>query len=78
MKYTGTRDYNKTFKDGEKIIEPIQTLTQTVNGLNPGTKYVFEVYGTSVCGKSISKTLSVETDVIGEYENENKNCYSAL
>ncbi|XP_022808474.1 uncharacterized protein LOC111345455 [Stylophora pistillata] len=64
LKYTGTKDYDKAFKDGEKIVKPIQKSTQTVTGLNPGTKYVFEVYWTSVCGKSVFKTLSVETDMM--------------
>ena len=33
----------------------------------PGSEYKFKVYGTSVCGKSISNSVEVETKVVGEY-----------
>ena len=33
----------------------------------PGSEYKFEVYGTSVCGKSISIYVNVETKAAGEY-----------
>ena len=69
MKYTGTKDYNKTFKAGEKSIERIGTTAKTVTELIPGTTYVFKVYGSSSCGKSISKNISVTTHMKGEFAN---------
>ena len=33
----------------------------------PGSEYKFEVYGTSVCGKSLPKSVEVKTKVLGEY-----------
>ncbi|PFX12512.1 Receptor-type tyrosine-protein phosphatase F, partial [Stylophora pistillata] len=61
VKYTGTKDYNKTFKAVEKSIERIETTTKTVTELIPGTTYVFKVHGSSICGESISKNISVTT-----------------
>ncbi|XP_022806637.1 uncharacterized protein LOC111343720 [Stylophora pistillata] len=61
VKYTGTKDYNKTFKAGEKSIERIETTTKTVTELIPGTTYVFKVHGSSSCGESIFKNISVTT-----------------
>ena len=69
MKYTGTKSYNKTFRDAEKTIEAIKATTQKVEGLIPGTTYEFRVHGTSVCGDSASKVVSKITDMIGKFPN---------
>ena len=69
MKYTGTKSYNKTFRDAEKIIEAIKATTQKVDGLIPGTTYEFSVHGNSVCGESASKVVSKMTDMIGKFPN---------
>ena len=68
MKYTGTKSYNKTFRD-EKTIKAIKATTQKVEGLIPGTTYEFRVHGTSVCGDSASKVVSKITDMIGKFPN---------
>ena len=68
MKYTGTKSYNKTFKD-EKTMKAIKATTQKVEGLIPGTTYEFRVHGTSVCGDSASKVVSKITDMIGKFPN---------
>ena len=68
MKYTGTKSYNKTFRD-EKTIKAIKATTQKVEGLIPGTTYEFRVHGTSVCGDSASKVVSNITDMIGKFPN---------
>ncbi|XP_066015625.1 tyrosine-protein phosphatase Lar-like [Pocillopora verrucosa] len=64
VKYTGTKSYNKTFRDAEKTIEAIKATTQKVEGLIPGTTYEFSVHGNSVCGESASKVVSKMTDMI--------------
>ena len=69
MKYTGTKSYNKTFRDAEKTIEAIKATTQKVEGLIPGTTYEFSVHGNSVCGESASKVVSKMTDMIGKFPN---------
>jgi len=64
--YSGTKLYDKTFKDtGDRNVG---TLTKyTVVGLAPGTSYKFEVYGMSVCGKSFPIELKVETEIASKY-----------
>ena len=69
VKYTGTKSYNKTFRDAEKTIKAIKATTQKVEGLIPGTTYEFRVHGTSVCGDSASKVVSKITDMIGKFPN---------
>ena len=66
MKYTGTKSYNKTFSDSDTL-KQIEATTQTIKELIPGTTYVFRVYGSSDCGDSITKIVSVMTDMIGEF-----------
>ena len=68
MKYTGTKSYNKTFRD-ERTIEAIKATTQKVEGLIPGTTYKFRVHGTSVCGESASEVVSKMTDMMGKFPN---------
>ncbi|XP_066015608.1 receptor-type tyrosine-protein phosphatase F isoform X2 [Pocillopora verrucosa] len=63
VKYTGTKSYNKTFRD-EQTIEAIKATTQKVEGLIPGTTYKFRVHGTSVCGESASEVVSKMTDMM--------------
>ena len=69
MKYTGTKSYNKTFRDSEKTIGAIKATTRKVEGLIPGTTYEFRVHGNSVCGESASKNISKMTDMIGKFPN---------
>ena len=68
MEYTGTKSYNKTFRD-EQTIEAIKATTQKVEGLIPGTTYKFRVHGTSVCGESASEVVSKMTDMMGKFPN---------
>ena len=68
MEYTGTKSYNKTFRD-EQTIEAIKATMQKVEGLIPGTTYKFRVHGTSVCGKSASEVVSKMTDMMGKFPN---------
>ncbi|PFX13901.1 Tyrosine-protein phosphatase Lar [Stylophora pistillata] len=63
VKYSGTKSYNKTFKDNGKSLERINTTSQTVKELIPGTTYKFEVSGSSVCGVSGSRRVTVTTEV---------------
>ena len=42
----------------------------TVIGLVPGSNYQFQVYVTSVCGKSSAIQLKVDTKIAGKYEIE--------
>ena len=66
MKYSGTKSYDKTFKDvGVKSVGKLTTYT--VAGLVPGSNYKFELYGTSVCGKSLPIELKVETKMAGKH-----------
>ena len=66
VKYSGTKSYDKTFEDkGDKNAGKSTTLK--MENLVPGSEYKFEVYGTSVCGKSISIYVNVVTKVAGEY-----------
>ena len=60
VKYSGTKSYNDSFKD-DGLKEAIKSTTFTVKNLMPGSQYDFEVYATSVCGKSSSAFLKVET-----------------
>ena len=78
VKYTGTKSYNKTFRDAEKTIKAIKATTQKVEGLIPGTTYEFRVHGTSVCGDSASRVISEMTDMMGKFPNslrQTKHCY---
>ena len=69
MKYSGTKSYDKEFKDeGTKAVG--KSTTYTVVGLVPGSNYNFEIYGTSVCGKSSSINLKVETNTMGEHSTD--------
>ena len=68
VKYTGTKSYNKTFRD-EQTIEAIKATTQKVEGLIPGTTYKFRVHGTSVYGESASEVVSKMTDMMGKFPN---------
>lgn len=66
MKYSGTKSYDKKFKDiGVKTAGKITKYT--VVGLVPGSNYKFEVYGTSLCGKSFTVDLKVETKMAGKH-----------
>ena len=66
VKYWGKKSYNESFKDsGSK--EAIKSTTYTVKNLVPGSQYYFEVYVTSVCGKSSSAFVKVETPMEGEH-----------
>ena len=59
MKYSGTKSYDKEFKD-ENTKAAGKSTAYTVAGLVPGSDYNFEIYGTSVCGKSLPINLKVE------------------
>ena len=66
MKYSGTKLYNKTFKDtGDRSVG--KSTIYRVAGLVPGSNYHFQVYGTSVCGQSFPIELERETKVAGKY-----------
>ena len=66
MKYSGTKWYDITFTDtGDKNVGMLTKYT--VIGLVPGSKYEFQVYGTSVCGKSSTIQLTVDTKIVGKY-----------
>ena len=66
MKYSGTKSYDKTFKDTG--VENVGKLTEyTVADLVPGSNYQFQVYGTSVCGQSSPLKLKMETEIAGKY-----------
>jgi len=68
VKYSGTKWYNITFTDtGDKYVGKL--TNHTVIGLVPGSKYKFQVYGTSVCGKSSTIQLIVDTKIVGKYYN---------
>jgi len=65
VKYSGTKEYDKTFTDtGDKNVGKLSTYK--VDGLVPGSNYQFQVYGTSVCGKSSSIEVTVETKIAGK------------
>ena len=67
MKYSGTKLYNKTFKDmGDRNVGKL-TTNYTVAGLVPGTKYQFQVYGKTVCGQSFPIESKGETKIAGKY-----------
>ena len=67
MQYSGTKLYNKTFKDtGDKNAGKVTKYK--VTGLVPGSVYQFQVYGMSVCGKSLpTKLIEVKTKIAGKY-----------
>ena len=66
VKYSGTKSYNESFKD-DGLKEAIKSTTYSVKNLVPGSQYDFEVYTTSVCGKSSSAYVKVETTMEGEH-----------
>ena len=66
VKYSGAKSYNESFKDDE-LKEAIKSTTYSVKNLVPGSQYEFEVYATSVCGKSSSTYVEVETGMEGEH-----------
>lgn len=66
VEYSGTKSYDKKFKD-EGVKAAGKLTRYTVMDLVPGSKYKFEVYGTSVCGKSIPIYVNEETKVEGEH-----------
>ena len=64
MKFSGSKLYNKTFTDiGDKNVGELTKYT--VTALVPGSDYHFQVYGTSVCGKSSPIKLNVDTKIAG-------------
>ena len=64
MKYSGTKSYYNSFKDlGVKTAQ--NSTTCKVVDLVPGSSYTFEVYGTSVCGKTLSTYIHIETNLKG-------------
>ena len=66
MNYSGTKLYNKTFKDmGDRNVGKLTNYT--VAGLVPGTNYQFQVYGKSVCGQSFPFELKGETKIASKY-----------
>ena len=67
VKYSGAKSYNESFKDDRLIKEAIKSTTYSVKNLVPGSQYEFEVYATSVCGKSSSTYVEVETGMEGEH-----------
>ena len=71
MKYSGTKSYSTRFVH-EGINDAKDATTYTVNNLVPGTKYKFEIYRTSVCGKKGSSTsLYEETKMEGKQKMVN-------
>lgn len=66
VEYAGTKSYNKSFKD-DGFKDEVKSTTYPVENLVPGSQYDFEVYATSVCGKSLSTYVKVETGVEGEH-----------
>ena len=73
MNYSAAKSYNNSFKDvGVKTAQ--NSTTCKMVHLVPGSNYTFEVYGTSVCGKSSSAYINVETNLMGEYSMETKLC----
>ncbi len=64
VKYSGTKSYDNDFKD-EGVEAAGKSTRYTVKDLVPGSKYKFELYGTSVCGKSTSRSVNEETKVGG-------------
>ena len=66
VKYRGTKSYNEGFKD-DGIKEAIKSTTYSVKNLVPGSQYDFEVYRSSICSKSSSVSLKVETTMQGEH-----------
>ena len=66
VNYSGTKLYNKTFKDtGDRNVG--KSTKYTVAGLVPGSNYWFQVYGTSVCGQSFPTQLKVQMNIAGKY-----------
>lgn len=72
MKYSGAKSYNNSFKD-EGVKTAQNSTTCKMVDLVPGSYYTFEVYGTSVCGISLSAYINVETDLKGEHSVETVN-----
>ena len=66
MRYSGTKSYNSSFTD-KGIKEAKEISMTTVKDLVPGTNYEFELYGSSECGKSLSKYTSEETKMKGKH-----------
>ena len=66
VKYSGTKSYNESFKD-DGLKEEIKSTTFSTNNLVPGSQYNFEVYVSSVCGKSSSAYVKVETRMEGKH-----------
>ena len=69
VKYSGTKSYNESFKD-DGLKEAIKSTTYIVKNLVPGSQYDFEVYVSSVCGKSSSAYVKVETGMEGKHLTE--------
>ena len=76
VKYSGTKSYNESFKD-DGLKEEIKSTTYSVKNLVPGSQYDFEVYVISVCGKSSSAYVEVETGMEGEHFPETPICSTA-
>lgn len=64
VEYAGTKSYNKSFKD-DGFKDEVKSTTYPVENLVPGSQYDFEVYATSVCGKSSPACVKVETKMEG-------------
>ena len=69
MKYSGVKSYSKSFK-GEGVKKADSLTTCEVVNLVPGSKYTFEVYGTTVCGNSSSAYVLVETKIKGNNNDD--------
>ncbi|PFX30100.1 Receptor-type tyrosine-protein phosphatase F [Stylophora pistillata] len=62
VNYNGTKFYDKSFKHvGAK---KTNSTTSTVIGLFPGTSYKFEVYGSSDCGQTATKSVYITTHIM--------------
>ncbi|KAL9950689.1 hypothetical protein ACROYT_G043228 [Oculina patagonica] len=62
VEFSGTKSYDTSFEDkGDRAAG--KSTRYTVMGLVPGSTYKFELYGKSVCGKSISIYANAETKV---------------
>ena len=66
VKYRGTKSYYESFED-DGLKEGIKSTTFSAKNLVPGSQYNFKVYATTVCGKSSSTCLEVETTMKGEH-----------
>ncbi|XP_022806636.1 tyrosine-protein phosphatase Lar-like [Stylophora pistillata] len=62
VNYNGTKFYDRSFKHvGAK---KTNSTTSTVRGLFPGTSYKFEIYGSSDCGQTATKSVYITTHIM--------------